>query len=207
MQKSDDSKKEILWLKRAFDLLPDHVIITDDDGKILYANKSAEKATGFAIEEMMGKNPGKLWGGNMPKDFYEKMWRVIKDEKKAFSGSVHNKRKSGEGYWQDLHVVPVLGESEEIRFFIGVEPKISEEDARERFKQTLLSATDSQAKEPAKVIQWTLNWLVGRGELTLDRYKILESIYKNNPSMASLISDLLVVAMLTEEGDDKENGR
>ena len=68
-------------LKRAFDLITDHVVITDAHGTILYANMAVEKNTGFSINAVIGKNPGDLWGGQMPKDFYEKMWHTIKDKK------------------------------------------------------------------------------------------------------------------------------
>jgi PAS domain S-box-containing protein len=56
-------------LKKGFDMLGDHAVITDTDAHILYANKSAERTTGFSLEEMLGKNPGDLWGGAMPQEF------------------------------------------------------------------------------------------------------------------------------------------
>ena len=64
---------EIKVLKKAFDLLPDHVIITDENANILYANKGVENNTGFSQKEVIGKNPADLWGGKMPKKFYEDM--------------------------------------------------------------------------------------------------------------------------------------
>jgi PAS domain S-box-containing protein len=64
-----------------FDLLSDHVVITDSNGNLLYANKAAQEKTGYAFDEMLGKNPGDLWGGQMPDDLYEGMWRTIKDER------------------------------------------------------------------------------------------------------------------------------
>ena len=71
-------------LGTAFDLLDDHVIITDPDGNIIYMNESAERNTGYFREEALGKNPADLWGGNMPQEFYERMWLRIKKEKMPF---------------------------------------------------------------------------------------------------------------------------
>ena len=61
----------------------DHFIITDVDGKIVYANKAAENMTGYSLSEMKGKTP-KHWGGLMDKDFYRNLWRSIKVEKNIF---------------------------------------------------------------------------------------------------------------------------
>src|SRR5437879_3875381 len=98
----EDYQKKIQPLKAGFDYLADHVIITDADGSILYANNAVEKNTGFSKEEVLGKNPGDLWGGHMPKEMYEKMWKTIKIEKQPFVAEVQNKRKDGTQYWQEL---------------------------------------------------------------------------------------------------------
>ena len=45
-------------VKKGFDLLADHVVITDARGKILYLNPAAEKKTGFSATEALGKKPG-----------------------------------------------------------------------------------------------------------------------------------------------------
>src|SRR3989344_4206083 len=126
----DFEKLELL--KAAFDVLGDHVVICDSEGNVLYANKAAETATGFSLEEMLGENPGDLWGVNMPREFYEKMWRVIKKEKKPFVGEVQNKTKDSVLYWQEVHISPVLNEKNEVKFFIGIEPNITDRKEREK---------------------------------------------------------------------------
>ncbi len=131
-------EKELSPLPAAFDLIEDHVVITDPEGLIIYANKAVENNTGFTREELLGKNPGKMWGGNMPKEFYEQMWRTIKIEKKPFIGEVRNKKKDGTEYWQELRVFPVLDEKREIKVFIGIEPnitarKVAEGEQKDRF--------------------------------------------------------------------------
>lgn len=52
-----------------FEKSDQHVVITNRDGIIVYANAGAERHTGYRKEEMMGQSPGKLWGGNMSKEF------------------------------------------------------------------------------------------------------------------------------------------
>ena len=122
---------EILPLTRGFDLIADHVVITDADGIILYANKAVERHTGFLISEVIGKTPGDLWGSNMEKEFYENMWRTIKTDKIPFRGQVQNRNKDGIMYWQELRIVPILGENGEAKFFIGMEPDITVQKVKE----------------------------------------------------------------------------
>lgn len=140
------TKKELEKLAKAvipfasgFELINDHVIITDEDANILYANAAAEYSTGYSKSEMIGKNPGDLWGGKMPKNFYEKMWKTIKFDKKPFIGSVLNVRKNGQEYWQELRVSPIFDKKGNVKFFIGIEPEIS---IPERIKTALIRESE-----------------------------------------------------------------
>ncbi|MBI2450804.1 MAG: PAS domain S-box protein [Parcubacteria group bacterium] len=131
--------KKIEPLTASFEIINDHIIITDENGNILYANKAAEFSTGYSKQEMIGKNPGDLWGGKMPKSFYEKMWRTIKFNKKPFIGSVLNIRKNGQEYWQELRISPILNKKGEAEFFIGIEPEIT---APDRIKTSLIKESE-----------------------------------------------------------------
>ncbi|MBI4250108.1 PAS domain S-box protein [Candidatus Uhrbacteria bacterium] len=97
-----------------FDAIDEHIVLTDANANIIYANKAVEKRTGYPITEIIGKNPGDLWGGNMPNKFYEKMWHRIKEEKISFVGEVKNRRKDGTEYWQELRIYPILDTSGEV---------------------------------------------------------------------------------------------
>ncbi len=132
-------ERELSPLSQAFDLIDDHVVITDPDANVIYANKAVENNTGYSREELIGKRPN-LWGNNMPKSFYEQMWRTIKTDKRSFVGEVKNKRKDGTEYWQELRVYPVLDDKGEIKIFIGIEPnitarKVAEGEQKKKFEE------------------------------------------------------------------------
>lgn len=118
--------EELQKFRQAVDTSFDHTIITDADGRILYANRAAEVLTGYAQEEMLGKTPA-LWGKQMPREFYETFWRTIKIEKNGYAGEMTNKRKNGTKYLASLRVGSVLDEKGEVKFFVGVERDITEE--------------------------------------------------------------------------------
>lgn len=187
--------EQIQALKNGFDLLSDHVVITDTDSHILYANKAVENKTGYSHDEIIGKRPGDLWGGAMPKEFYEKMWQTIKMEKKPFVGEVQNKKKDGTVFWQELHITPVLDASGEVKFFIGIEPDITDKKEKEKFRDEFISILSHQLKSPLSAMQWTLELLADKSAMTEEQQKqALENMYKKNATLIDLITDLVIIA-------------
>lgn len=104
----------------------DHIIITDVDGKILYANHSAENMTGYSHKEIIGANPS-LWGKQMSQEFYVQLWQTIKTEKQSFTGEITNKHKNGDQFLVASRITPIVDENENIQFFVGIERDITEE--------------------------------------------------------------------------------
>jgi PAS domain S-box-containing protein len=125
MQDNIDQILDSETFRIAVDHVPLHIVITDPNGKIIYANKAVEKITGYSNEEIIGQNP-KLWGGQMDKSFYEEFWHAIKHEKQEFSGIIINKRKNGRSYFAAIRVVPILDKNQNIEAFCGIEQDITE---------------------------------------------------------------------------------
>lgn len=108
-------------LNRVLEKAIEQVIITDSNGLILFINKAVETATGYSIDEAVGKKPSDLWGGNMPTDFYVDMWSKMLGDKKPVKLHMKNKKKTGEAYEVDLLVSPILDTDGKIMFFVGIE--------------------------------------------------------------------------------------
>ncbi|MEY4731823.1 MAG: hypothetical protein RL681_769, partial [Candidatus Parcubacteria bacterium] len=100
-----------------------HTIITNSNGVVLYANKAAERITGYSHEEIVGNTP-RLWGGMMSREFYAEFWNK-KISKEPFSGPIINRRKNGELYYAIAHIAPILGAQGELIGFIGTEEDIT----------------------------------------------------------------------------------
>lgn len=196
---------QIQSIKAGFDLLNDHVIITDENGNILYANKAVENSTGFSIEEILGKNPADLWGGQMGTDFYEKMWHTIKIDKKPYVGEVQNKRKDGSLYWQELHISPILNNEGDVIFFIGIEPNISERKEREKFREEFISIIGHQLRNPLTSIKWTIELLSKSAKLSKKDKERLENIYNENQNLSDFVGDLLILSKLNVISPTEQN--
>ncbi len=130
--------KDLQKYKLAIDSASNHIVITDVDGKILYANKAALNLTGYSKDEMLGQTP-RLWGGMMGRPFYERFWDQIKNKRNVYSGIFENKRKNGEKYLAQATVSPIIDENDELLGFVGVEEDVTEERRVQRENKESLS--------------------------------------------------------------------
>lgn len=110
------------------------ILITDNEGRILYINKQIEKATGYSAKEILGHKPS-IWGGQMKLEFYKKLWNQIAIEKKAVAVELINRHKDGKLYPVVVRISPLLDEKGEVEFFIGIETVIGDGENILRIKE------------------------------------------------------------------------
>jgi diguanylate cyclase (GGDEF)-like protein/PAS domain S-box-containing protein len=82
------------------------MLITNADGDILRVNQAFTEITGFAAEEVVGKNPSLLSSGRHGDAFYADMWNCIRNAG-TWKGEVWNRRKNGEVYPEHLTITAV----------------------------------------------------------------------------------------------------
>lgn len=102
----------------------EHIIITDENGFVLYANEVAQKITGYSLEEMKGNTP-RLWGGLMTPQFYKELWKK-KQKGEPFLGPITNRRKNGEKYTAQAHISPIKNLAGEVIGYIATEDDITQ---------------------------------------------------------------------------------
>jgi PAS domain S-box-containing protein len=178
----------------------DHIVITDQDGIILFANIAVETITGFSNEEIIGKKAGskELWGGNMEREVYTEFWKTIKTEKKPFSGVFKNKRKDGREYDASAHVSPILDKKGNVVYFVGIERDVTRELDIDRAKTEFVSLASHQLRTPLSAINWYTEMLLNgdAGKISKEQKQYLNEIYKGNHRMVDLVSSLLNVSRL-----------
>lgn len=183
-------------LCRGFDAIADHVVITDADAHILYANAAVERGTGFPVADVLGKNPSDLWGGHMAKELYERFWHRIKQEKKPFIGEVKNVDAKGQEYWQELRVSPVLDDAGNVQYFIGIEPAIGDRKKNEAFERELLSIVGHESMSPATAVRWILELMLEHKNLTADEHAALREAYNQSDRLIDLLRDLIFLSRM-----------
>ncbi|EKD53405.1 MAG: signal transduction histidine kinase [uncultured bacterium] len=189
--------KDLRKFKLAVDGVSDHVVITDPEGVVIYANKAVMAITGYSIEEIIDNRPS-LWGGRMSRDYYEKFWKTIKLDKKPFWGELTNRRKNGELYEAELHVSPILDEGGNILFFVGIERDISRMKAVDRMKTEFISLASHQLRTPLSAVKWFGEMLMDgdAGKLTKMQEKYVTKINESNEREIQLVNALLNVSRI-----------
>lgn len=122
LSKSEQELKEFFVI---IEHSPISVVITDVNGNIKYANKTVLELTGYAMEELIGKNPRVLKSGFHTKEFYEKMWKEIKSGNE-WRGEIKNVKKDKSTYWERAIIIPIKNDAGEIYSFLALKEDITE---------------------------------------------------------------------------------
>ncbi len=132
---------DLMKYKKAINSLDSHLVITDLDGNVIFANPAVFELTGFSEKEVLGGTP-RLWGRQMSREFYRNMWDTIKNKKEVFKGEVVNKRKDGSSYTAYAVISPIIDENGELLGFVGSETDITErkqlEDEQKRMNELMV---------------------------------------------------------------------
>jgi PAS domain S-box-containing protein len=100
--------------------------ITDVNGRIIYVNPAFERASGYAREELIGKNPRVFGSGKHPKAFWDAMWSSI-TAGRVWVGEVENRRRNGEPFHTYLLISPVVDHEQQIIGYFGIHRDITEQ--------------------------------------------------------------------------------
>ncbi|MFG6665517.1 methyl-accepting chemotaxis protein [Halomonas sp. HNIBRBA4712] len=98
---------------------------TDLEGNITYANPAFVAISGFAREELIGAPHNIIRHPDMPPAAFENLWQTVKGQK-TWRGLVKNRCKSGDHYWVEASVTPII-ENDEVVGYASVRVQASRE--------------------------------------------------------------------------------
>ncbi|MBI3901735.1 MAG: CHASE domain-containing protein [Nitrosomonadales bacterium] len=108
-----------------FNTVEDAVVVTDPGNNIVAVNPAFTTITGYAAEEVMGKNPKILGSGEHSPEFFRKMWDKL-NTSGSWHGEIVDRNKSGETYTKWLSIKLVRDESGKITHHVAVFSDIRE---------------------------------------------------------------------------------
>ncbi|GAB2180586.1 hypothetical protein DLREEDagrD3_08090 [Denitratisoma sp. agr-D3] len=82
------------------------MIVTDVDGRIRYANRRRQEASGYSAEELIGETPRIFHSGLTAAITFQEMWTAILAGR-SWKGEVFNRRKSGDIVRESLFIQPL----------------------------------------------------------------------------------------------------
>ena len=179
------------------------VSITDVDGNITYANDSFCQISLFPREMLLGQNHRVINSGNHPRAFFENLWETITTGR-VWRGEICNKKRSGDFYWVDATIVPMLDEDGKTKQYIAIRTDIT---ARKEAEIAIIQAKDA-AEQATRVkgdflanmsheIRTPMNGIIGMTELALDtdltqeQREYLSMVKSSANSLLQIINDIL----------------
>ena len=117
------------------------VIITDNSGLVEWVNEGFTRITGYTLEEMQGKSPGKILQG--PETDPETVKRISVALRKGdgVNEEIINYGKNGRRYWIELDIQPIKNKHGKVEKYIAIQSDITERinttQELSRFKFTL----------------------------------------------------------------------
>lgn len=118
------SQRERLLI-HALEYSPATIIITDAEGRIVYANPKFAATTGYSIDEVLGQTPRVLKSGKTSSNEYRQLWETIRSGRE-WRGIFHNRRKDGTLYWERASISPVYDAEGRIAHFMAVKEDITD---------------------------------------------------------------------------------
>ncbi|MDD4637884.1 MAG: PAS domain S-box protein, partial [Bacteroidales bacterium] len=208
-------EEKIQILLQAVAQSPVSIVITDKNGTIEYVNPKFSSLTGYSQEEAIGKNPRILQSGETARELYDDLWRSISSGK-PWVGVLHNKKKSGELYWESVSISPIINADSLITHYVAVKEDITiRKTMEEELKAAKEKAEESERLKSAFLanmsheIRTPMNGILGFADLLReprlseeehDQY--LSIIEKSGQRMLNIINDLVNISKV-ESGQMK----
>jgi len=180
------------------------VVVTCPEGKIQWINASFSKLTGWTLEEVQGKKPGRILQGP---DTNPQTIREIRESllhKQTFLGEILNYTKHGTPYWIQLEIQPVEDHDGNLSHFLGIQTNIT---SKKQVEHTLLEAKQyAEAANKAKSeflavmsheIRTPLNGVIGccrllkKTEHSTEQEEYLEAIMLCGTTLLETVNEIL----------------
>lgn len=123
-------------LARAIEASSVGMVVTDagNDQVILYANDAFLSMTGYARDEVLGRNCRFLQGPQTSKEALADIAQALRQEREM-STELLNYRKDGSAFWNLLYVCPLRDESGRTLYYFGYQRDISQRKETEEALQ------------------------------------------------------------------------
>jgi PAS domain S-box-containing protein len=108
------------------------VVITDPaqpDNPMIFISEEFEKQTGYSPKEALGKNCRFLQGPETDPAAIEAIRRAL-DAESDLTIDILNYRKDGAKFWNRLRIRPLVGDDNEVMFYVGAQNPIDTSEVR-----------------------------------------------------------------------------
>jgi sigma-B regulation protein RsbU (phosphoserine phosphatase) len=136
LTKLKEAEQQLLTLSFAVAQSPTAVLISNKAGVIEYVNDSFTRLTGYAADELIGRNPSLLRSNHTARDQYERLWETIRNGRE-WRGEIEDRKKNGETYWALETITPLRDARGEITHYLAIQQDVTEQ---KRDKEALVES-------------------------------------------------------------------
>ena len=130
---------ELRQAATVFENCADGVIITCGKNQIVAVNRAFTEITGFAADEVIGRNPRFLQSGRHSARFYADMWAAISQDGR-WQGEVWNRRKNGDVYAERISIVAIKDKQGRIANYVATFSDVTQQkESEEKIQQLAFS--------------------------------------------------------------------
>lgn len=106
-----------------------------DDSILIYANPAFERLTGYTADDILYQDCRFLQGSERQQPGLAAIRQAIRDGQPCRQ-VLHNFRKDGTPFWNELSITPVYNDADQLTYFIGIQRDVSAEvAAQERVRE------------------------------------------------------------------------
>ncbi|PJC37213.1 hypothetical protein CO046_01730 [Candidatus Peregrinibacteria bacterium CG_4_9_14_0_2_um_filter_53_11] len=159
-------------LERSLDSVQGYVLITDPQGKILYANRSLRHTAGLTLNTLWDVSPSDLWS-RVGVSGSQRMWKKIAEgQRPLVTGAAMAPSRL-----RHIHIAPVFDHEGDLEYYLELDPHFSSLEEEQVFETEFEQIMADSRSGPPVIMPAIFSWLS-----------------QDNPSLNALLSDIHRVA-------------
>lgn len=159
-----EAELRLRLLERAVEASTSSISMSDaakPDMPLIYVNPAFERITGYSRDEIIGRNCRFLQGEEVDQPSLDEIRSALR-EGRAGEALVHNYRKDGTPFWNELRIAPVHDEQGDLTHFIGISDDVTK---RREAEEALFKSEERLRRSQLYANIGTWDWNVRTGQL------------------------------------------
>lgn len=126
--------------KHMMEQITQGVVLTDPTKPhhpVVFMNQAAENLTGYAEEDMLGREYEKLYQAPIPEAEQQRLDQAVKNHE-PYSTTLPNYKKDGTFYWEGLKLSPIFNASSQLENYLVIQEDVTAQKEQQRLIENQL---------------------------------------------------------------------
>lgn len=136
-------------LQLVVDASNDGIVVAEQEGEdniLIYANAAFERLTGYTCDDILYQDCRFLQGSDRAQLGLQAIREAVKAGKPCRQ-IIRNYRQDGSAFWNELSITPVLNESDQLTYYIGIQKDVTEQvEAKQHVRELEAEVAELKAE-------------------------------------------------------------